>query len=56
MNRYWVRIELGLAILLVLAPLCVQAQNPDFLTSSEVDKSFLFSFRPAFGVAGCRFG
>lgn len=38
MNRYWVRIELGLAILLVLAPLCVHAQNPDFLTSSEVDK------------------
>jgi hypothetical protein len=38
MNRYTVRIKLGLAILLVLAPVCVAAQNHDFLTPSEVDK------------------
>ena len=38
MNRYGLRAELGLAILLVLAPLCAQAQNQDFLTSAEVNK------------------
>ncbi|HET7212343.1 MAG TPA: hypothetical protein VFL79_02045 [Terriglobia bacterium] len=38
MNRYGLRTELGLAILLALAPLCARAQNPDFLTSAEVNK------------------
>jgi len=38
MNRYWTRIEFGLAILLVLAPLRARAQNRPFLTSTEVDK------------------
>ena len=38
MNRYWMRIEFGLAILLALAPLCARAQSQDGLTSSEVDK------------------
>lgn len=38
MNRDGLRIELGLAILLVLAPLCAHAQNHDSLTSAEVNK------------------
>jgi len=38
MTRCFLRIELGLAILLALTPLCARAQNHAFLTSAEVNK------------------
>lgn len=38
MNRDAIRIKLGLAILLVAAPVCAVAQNHNYLTSSEVEK------------------
>ena len=38
MNRYRLCVEFGLALLLALAPLCVRAQSPDGLSSTEVDK------------------
>jgi hypothetical protein len=38
MNRYWLRFEFGLAILLALAPLCARGQSQDGLSSAEVDK------------------
>lgn len=38
MTRCFLRLEFGLAMLLVLAPLCAKAQKQDFLTPAEVDK------------------
>ena len=38
MKRFPTRLGLGLAVLLLLAPVWVQAQSQDFLTSAEVDK------------------
>jgi hypothetical protein len=38
MKRHSLRITFGLAMLLMLLPLCARGQNQDFLTSAEVDK------------------
>ena len=38
MTRCFLRLEFGLATLLVLAPLCARAQKQDYLTSTEVEK------------------
>jgi hypothetical protein len=38
MNRYFLCLTFGLTMLVALAPLCVQAQDHDSLTSTEVDK------------------
>lgn len=38
MTRFSLRLGFGLGILLALVPFCARAQNPDFLTSAEVNK------------------